>query len=119
MRAFFAIFFLTLILSLFLPWWSALIPGFLLGAWLFERGIKAFLTGFFGAGSVWFLQALYIDVANSSILSVRIADMMQAGSPWVLILVTFLIGGLLGGFGALCGVTMKTALKTSSADTTI
>lgn len=110
MRSFIAIFFSTWLLGLFLPWWSVLVPALVFGAWLFDRGLPAFLTGLSATGLAWFIQALYIHIANEAILSTRIADMIQVGSPWVLLLITFLIGGLLGGLGTLLGYQIKTTL---------
>ncbi len=110
MRSFIAIFFSTWLLGLFLPWWSVLLPALVFGAWLFNRGLTAFLTGLSAAGFAWFIHALYIHIANEAILSTRIADMIQLGSPWVLLLLTFLIGGLLGGLGTLLGYQIKTTL---------
>lgn len=111
MRPFIAILFFTWLVNLFLPWWSVLIPAILFGAWLFDKGTSAFVTGLFAAGLAWFGHSLYIHFANDAILSTRIADMMQVGSPWVILLLTFLIGGLLGGMGTLFGYQFKANLR--------
>lgn len=76
-----------------------------------QGGGKAFLIGFFAGGLAWFLQALYIDIANESILSTRIAEMMGVGSHWIILLATFLIAALLGGFSSLTGYFLKAVLK--------
>lgn len=111
MRAFFAILFFSWLLTLFLPWWGIVIPCLIFGAWLIEGGGRAFLIGFFAAGLAWFLQALYIDIANESILSTRIAEMMGVGSHWIILLATFLIAALIGGFATLIAYFLKAALK--------
>ena len=111
MKAFLAILILSWIGTLFLPWWILFIPAFFFGAWLSEHGLIAFLAGFTGAGFAWFLQALYIHIANDAIITTRIAEMMGLGSPWVVLLLTFLIGALPGGVGALTGYLLKINLK--------
>lgn len=111
MRPFFGIFFLCWFFTLFLPWWSVLIPSVLLGAWLLDKSFYAFLIGFSAAGAAWFVQALYIHIANNAILSTRVAETLSVGSPWVLLLITFVIGGILGGLGTLLGVQCKHMLK--------
>lgn len=109
-RPFIAIFFFTWFLGLFLPWWSVVIPALFFGAWLFDRGLVAFFTGLGASGLAWFAQALYIHIANEAILSTRIAEMLQLGSPWVVLLLTFLMGGIPGGFATLLGYQIKSAL---------
>jgi len=49
----------------------------------------------------------YIHIANEGVLTTRIADMMSVGSPLIVLFITFLIGGLLGGVSALSGVLIK------------
>lgn len=111
MRAFLAILFFSWLCTLFLPWWGIVIPCLIFGAWLTEAGGRAFLTGFVAAGLAWFLQALYINIANESILSTRIAEMMGVGSHWVILLATFFIAALIGGAATLTGYFIKTVLK--------
>lgn len=119
MRAFFAILFFSWLLTVFLPWWGIVIPCFIFGAWLIEAGGRAFLIGFFAGGLAWFLQALYIDIANESILSTRIAEMMGVGSHWIILLATFLIAALPGGFATLTGYFLKAVLKPESEVSTV
>lgn len=111
MRPFLSIFFLCWFFTLYLPWWSVLIPAILLGAWLLEKSLHAFLIGFSAAGLAWFAQVFYIHIANDAILSTRIAETLGVGSPWILLLITFFIGGILGGMGTLLGVQCKQVLK--------
>ncbi len=111
MRAFIAILFFSWFLTLFLPWWGIVVPGLIFGAWLLDGGIKAFLIGFFACGFAWFLQALYIDIANESILSTRIAEMMGVGSHWIILLATFLIAAFVGALATLTGYFIKVVLK--------
>lgn len=118
MRSFLALFFLTWFFNLFFSWWASIIPAFFIGAWLFERNLTALYIGFLGGGLAWFIQALYIHVANNAILSSRIADMMQLGSPWIVLIITFTVGGILTALSALLGFQLKTLLRPSSPLTT-
>lgn len=114
MRPFIIIFIFTWFLNLFLPWWSALLPAIIFGAWLLENSLSAFITGLTAGGFAWFAQAFYIHIANDAILSTRVAEMLQLGSPWFVLLFTFLIGGILAGFGTLFGYQLKAVLTNSS-----
>lgn len=109
MRPLIAIFLLSWLFNLFLPWWSVLIPSILIGAWLLKSGLSAFITGLSGGGLAWFVQALYIHIANDGILAGRIAELFQVGSPAVVLILTFLTGGILSGFGALLGYQVRAA----------
>lgn len=111
MRAFFAILFFSWLITLFLPWWGIILPGIIFGAMLLKSGVKAFFTGFLATGLAWFLQALYIDVANESILSTRIAEMMGVGSHWIILLAAFLIAAIVGGVATLAGYFLTAVLK--------
>lgn len=110
MKAFLAIFFFTWFINLFLPWWSVLLPAFIFGVWLTKKGITAFFTGFTAAGAAWFLQALIIDLFNGAVLSTRIAETLSLPASWFLLLITFIIGGIMGGMGTLSGYLFKYAL---------
>lgn len=115
MRAFISIFIACWLFNLFLPWWGTVIPVLFIAAWMLEENLPAFLIAFLSSGLAWFVQALYIHIANQGILSTRIADMMGVGSPLVVLLITFLIGGILGGVTALTGVLLKQNLKAETA----
>lgn len=116
MRSFSAILILTWFLNLFLPWWSALLPAIAVGIWLLDGAAKAFFTGFAAGGAAWLIHALYVHIANDGILTGRIAEVMQVGSPLLVLLFTFIIGGLLGGTGALAGYHVRSVLRPASSD---
>lgn len=107
MRAFLSIFLACWLFNLFLPWWGSVIPALFIAAWMLDKSLAGFMIGFLGSGFAWLVQAGYIHVANQGILTTRIADMMGIGSPLVVLLITFLIGGILGGVSAMTGVLIK------------
>jgi len=111
MRNFILLFFSFWIVSLFLPWWTLLIPAVILGAALFDHSLAAFLLGFVSLFAAWAVQVLYIDIANESILSGRIAEMLGVGQSWIVILITASIGGLIGGMGTLLGSQIRQLLR--------
>ena len=95
------------LLNLILPWWSIAIPGLILG-YFFKKGSGvSFLWGFLGVFLLWAGQATYIHLANDGILSTRIANMLGVGSPWLVILVTGVIGGLVSGMATLTGSLLE------------
>lgn len=115
MRNFILLFFSFWIVTLFLPWWTLLIPAVLLGAVLFEHSVSAFLIGFLSLFAAWAVQVLYIDIANESILSGRVAEMLGVGQSWIVILITAATGGLIGGMGTLFGSQIRQLLRPNDA----
>jgi hypothetical protein len=96
------------IAGLFLPWWSIAVVAFLI-AFLIPQGIgRSFLSGFTGVFLLWALLALWIDIKNESILSHKIAQLFPlGGQPVLLVLVSALIGALVGGFAAMSGASLR------------
>jgi hypothetical protein len=101
---------LSLIAQLFLPWWSVAVVCFALAFWKAHRGGQAFTAGFLGVGLTWLGAALFWQVVSDGILSARVAEMFTVGSPWVLLVVTVILGGLVGGVSAVSGFFVRRAL---------
>ncbi|GAB5410769.1 MAG: hypothetical protein BalsKO_31340 [Balneolaceae bacterium] len=91
------------ILNLFLPWWSIALPGLAFGYQFKKSPWVSFGLGFLALFLLWGGQALYIHFANDGILSTRIAEMLGVGSPYLVILITGIIGGLVSGLATLTG----------------
>lgn len=97
-----------MILQYMLPWWSMAIAAFLVGFFLSFNGARAFFAGFLGIGLFWLLMALIIDWSTGSSLSQRVASIFSLTKP-LLILVTALIGAIVGGCSALTGYYLRKA----------
>src|SRR5215212_6475600 len=84
--------------GLYFPWWSLAIAAFLSALLIHQRSGKAFLSGFLGVFILWAFLAWWIDMKNQGLLSKKVADIFHlGGSSVLLILVTALIGALVGG----------------------
>jgi len=93
---------LSFVCGLYLPWWSIAIAAFISILLIPMRSGEAFLAGFSGVFILWALLAWWIDMKNAHVLSKKIAEVFPiGGSSFALILVTALIGALVGGFAAL------------------
>jgi hypothetical protein len=103
---------LGFIVGLYLPWWSITIIAFGIALLIPQRLWAGFLSGFLGIFLLWALVAVWIDTKNESILSKKIAQLLPlGGSAFLLILVTAFIGGLVGGFAAMAGSSLRPAKK--------
>ncbi|WP_017732695.1 hypothetical protein [Nafulsella turpanensis] len=101
----------TYLAELVFPWWTAALCAFVIAALIPSGGPKAFLSGFLGVGLLWLGAALFFSIRTDYILTDRVADLMQMGSPFILILLTALIGALSGGLGALSGSQLRKLLR--------
>lgn len=97
--------------ELVFPWWTVALCGFVVAALIPSGGPKAFLSGFLGVGLLWLGGALYFSIRTDYILTDKVAELMQLGSPFVLIIISALIGGLCGGLGALSGSQLRGLLR--------
>ena len=103
---------LTALLSftagLYLPWWSIAVCAFIVSVLILQQPFKAFLAGFSGVFLLWLIFSWSIDSANNQILSHKIAQIFPLGGvSFLLILVTALVGGLVGGLAALSGSYLR------------
>jgi hypothetical protein len=95
---------LCFIAGLFLPWWSIALIAFLVGLLLPQPLWAHFISGFSGVFLLWMILAIWIDQKNEHILSSKMAQVFHLGTAsFLLIIVTALIGGLVGGFAAMSG----------------
>jgi len=105
---------LTILLSYiaeqFLPWWTIGICAAIVAMGLTLNKITAFLGGFTAISLLWMIVATLIDVRTNAILSTKIAPLLGFQSATLLILLTGLVGGIVGGLGALSGQQVRTLL---------
>jgi hypothetical protein len=98
----------SFVAGLYLPWWSVAMAAFIVAVIIPLASWKSFLSGFLGVFFLWAMLAWWIDSKNNSILSQKIAQLLQLGSSSILlILVTAFIGALVAGFAGLTGSYMR------------
>ena len=87
----------------FSPWWSIVVVAAIVGMIFSKNANSSFLYGFVGVLLLWGLAAYRLDVGNESILSTRMGEIFGDIGSLGMIGATALLGGILGGFGALTG----------------
>jgi hypothetical protein len=99
---------LSFVSGLYFPWWGIALAAFIVSAFIPLRPGLAFLAGFLALFLLWGLMAWSIDAGNTSILSKKISRILPLdGSPFLLIMVTALVGALVGGGAALTGSFLR------------
>lgn len=92
----------------FLPWYSFVVVAFLIAIVAKQQPFKSFLSGFIALFLLWVIWSLIKDIPNQHILSTKVANILPLkGNVTLLVIITGLVGGLLGGFGALTGSFIK------------
>jgi len=99
---------ISFLAGLRLEWWSIAIVSFLVALLIPQKISGAFISGFLGIFILWAVLALWIDSKNGNTLSFKMAELFKlGGSSILLILVTAFIGGLVGGFAAMAGSSLR------------
>jgi len=100
-----------LIAGLTLPWWGIGVAGFAAGFWKAQTAWKALGAGFSGAGVLWLTSAGYIHVKSGGRLTAKIAGIAGLSDPYLLVVITTLIGGFVAALAAVSGFHLRTLLK--------
>lgn len=89
------------------PWWMIAPLAAIICFLVRSQPMLAFFQGMAAGFLLWGGLAFFHDQANDHILSSQIGALFQGLSPLVIVLLTGLIGGLAGGFGALTGANLR------------
>ncbi|MEM9000881.1 MAG: hypothetical protein AAGB24_11515 [Bacteroidota bacterium] len=95
---------LAALLSLFLPWWSVMVAALVTSLTLPLKKAAVFFVPFLGILLFWSVYSFVLSSTNDFILAKKIAQLLQLGdNPYILILVTGVVGGLAAGIAAVFG----------------
>jgi hypothetical protein len=98
---------------LYLPWWSISVACFIVAVLVVQKPWLAFLSGFLGLLLLWGGLSIWISHNNHHILALKMSQIIaKKESPALLILLTALIGAIVGGLGALTGSFLRFGKKT-------
>ena len=116
---FFIAFVTAIILDLLIGWPSALVAGVLAGLCL-RKASTAFWIGFFAVGAAWLIMSIAPGLWFPTVkLTAKLVQVLglSANFAFLMFLLTGLIGGILGGFGAANAATAcNIFIKRSRAD---
>ena len=89
---------------LYLPWWSIAIACFIVAVLIPQRPGVAFLTGFISLFTLWAGLSFWISSNNGHILAHKMSVVLfKTDNPYLLVIITGLIGAIVGAFAALSG----------------
>jgi hypothetical protein len=108
---------LSITLQLFLPWWVIAIIPFAVLLLRPTDSSKAFWVGFLGIGISWLLYGYYFHFISDGAISNRVAGIFFLPNGIFLLLVTTLVGALVGGFSGLSGFLIRRIFTDGSSST--
>ncbi len=95
------------LLQIFFPWWSIALAGFICGLLFIQKTRYAFLNGFVGIFILWGSMALYTYIINQGFLAEKLAGLLHLPHGIFSVIVTGLIGGVIGGLSMVTGNELK------------
>ena len=103
---------IAIVLSQFLPWWYVMIAGFISSLLISLEKAAVFYIPFLAIFCFWTVYAFILSSSNDFILAKKIAVLLPlGGNPYLLIIVTGLIGGLAAGIAAIFGKQLSTLIR--------
>jgi hypothetical protein len=102
---------LSLIVGFITPWWAVAIIAFVVALYAGKTPLQAFWSGFLAIFIVWVVLILFKSVPNNHLLASRVAVLFHLPGWTVLIFITGLIGGLVGGMSAMSGVLVRRSFQ--------
>ena len=95
---------LAVFLALFLPWWSIMIAAFVSAFLIPLKKAGVFFIPFMAVFLYWAVYCYMLSSANDFTLAKKISELLKiGGNPYLLILVTGIVGGLAAGIAAIFG----------------
>ncbi len=95
---------IALILSQFLAWWSIMLAAIITAILIPLKKAAVFIVPSLAVALLWIVQSWLLSSTNDYILAKKIAFLLPlGGNPYVLMLVTGIIGGLAAGVAAIFG----------------
>lgn len=103
---------LAYLLSLVMPWWSVMIASIATALFIPLKKSAVFFIPFLAILLFWFVYSYLLSSGNDFTLVKRIAVLLPlGGNPYVLMLVTGIIGGLAAGISAIFGKQLSLVLN--------
>ena len=97
------IIFLGFVVQSYMPWWTIAFVAAIFGAAIKFSTLQSYFVGFLGVFLLWGIYAVIINSGNDGILATKMGVLFGELSAIQLVIVTALLGGIIGGFGALTG----------------
>ncbi len=102
---------LSLVAQFFLPWWVVAPIAGLVCYFVSKKPGLAFAEGTAGVALVWLAYALLIHIRTEGIMTARMSQLLLKGPTNLLLTLTPIIGGLVGGLAGLTGFYLRRLIR--------
>lgn len=100
----------------FIGWWTVAIAAFLVALLIPLPPLRSFLNGFIAVFLLWLTLAFLKDIQNDHILANRMSELiLKTKSPYLIAVISALVGGIAAGLGGLTGSFLRYKQKTVAA----
>lgn len=86
---------IVIVASYLLPWWILSIITFIIG-YISNKELEAAINGFLIGLFSWLLVFVYLFYSNNNIIFVKMSLLLSMNNPFILIISTSILSGLLG-----------------------
>jgi hypothetical protein len=100
-------------LQLFFPWWTCAATSFIIALIIAQKPSSAFWAGFWAVFLLWGGYAAWIDYNTNSYLTNKIIQLFSIPSPYLMILLTAVVGGFTSGLAAITGSYLRRIFTTN------
>ena len=95
---------LAVLFSLVLPWWSVMLAALLSALFIPLKKAAVFFVPFLAILLFWGIYCFVLSSGNDFTLAKKISELLQlGGNPYLLILLTGILGGLAAGISGVLG----------------
>jgi hypothetical protein len=95
-------------------WWTAAFVAGLAGLLSRMRTGEAALAGFWGIALLWLSFSLFLDLRNDHLFSQKMAKVFNLPSYILYIVITFILGGIIGALPAWAGAHLRKMFRPES-----
>ncbi|MBS1511753.1 MAG: hypothetical protein JST86_12980 [Bacteroidetes bacterium] len=100
--------FLSFTACLYLDWWSIAIAAFIVAVAIPQRAGKSFLAAFIALFLLWSILSFWLSSNNDHLLAHKMSMLiLKLDNPYLLMLITGLLGGLIAGLAAVSGSLLR------------
>lgn len=107
---------LVVFLNIVVPYWVVMIALAVLAVLIRPSVWGGFFGGGLGMGLAWLGRTVYISAVTSSTLPDKMGALMGLGSGLSLMVLTAVLGFILGGFSGLLGVMFRNLVHSKRSD---
>ncbi|MFK7980290.1 MAG: hypothetical protein AB8G86_09940 [Saprospiraceae bacterium] len=89
------------------PWWITSVVAAGVCFFVPIKNIQSFAMGTLAFSILWGMQAYNLSAMNMDLLATKMGELLGGFKPIELVYATSLMGGFLGGFGAMTGSSLR------------